>query len=172
MLTAPLPGPAPCAGGGPDAVSNTTLPLDAAELRRRIGHTNQHKPAVASRDERTRILMRTDAELIALAVACNRGLRDGMTVAQITAAVERVAGQRRIDDNVTRAFLRAVRLDHLVKRNGTFASYHARMQALSVELGRSAYTHKRGPARSHIELLDEDEEQVDVNDYIRGQGGF
>ena len=128
----------------------------------------QHGDTTRS-DLALRLLVRTDPELVALAAAVNAGIAGHETVAQITSRCR----QRLIDDNLVRAFLRAAKLEELIRRAGNFGRYHDRMQALSVELGRSAYTHRRGPARTCADdLLEDDEDTVDLSDYIRGQGGF
>ena len=147
------------------------LPLDPRLLRRRIA-LQRGRGKNATRDQVTRVLLRTDAELLALAYAVNQGLSSGDTCAQITRRVGALAGEG-TDNNVVLAFLRAVGVDRLVARRGTFAEYHIRKSMESAESGRSAYTCRRGPARRSVaEIIDDMEFDDDTSDYIRGQGAI
>lgn len=155
-------------------VNEVLLPVEAGELRRMVAtRRNQHSAARCGRDQVTRILMLVDAELVAMAAAINASMRDGLNVSQITRRLVERGATRRIDEAVVLSFLRAVGLEHRVKRRGGFAAYHARKALETAQLGTSAYTNRRGPARLGIEDLPEiDDDEADALDYIRGQGAF
>ncbi len=152
------------------------LPLDAAELRRMIGW--RHGPGHDQpKSDVVRVLIRTDPQLLQLALAVNVGLKAGHSATRISQHLTTYA-RSGMDANLVLAFLRAVGLDLRVRRQGGYAKYHSRKKAEGENLGRSAYTHKRGPARQHwadaVSDFDPDEQSADAwtSDYIRGQGGF
>lgn len=153
-------------------LADQSLPLDVALLRKLIGRNwRPYEHKARPRRYVTRVLMLCDPELLAMAVAVNRGLADGSSVASITARmIDRGRGVK-IDENVVREFIRAIGLEVRVKRHSGFGKYHAKKIAESALLGGSAYTHRRGPARRSVaDVVDEMDE--DINDYIRGQGAF
>lgn len=150
-----------------ERLRDQSLPLDAAALRRLMTRRTSGNRARFSREDITRVLMRTDAQLIAMAQAVNQGLKRGDSVNRITGLVVDLGVDRAIDENVVRAFLRAVGLELRCARQSNWARYHQRKAQESVELGRSAYTHKRGPAQQYehkprrrepVEFLDFDDD--------------
>ena len=91
------------------------------------------------RDDRSRLLIRTDTQLVRLATAVVGGLTSGLSCVQIAAGLPPWA-----DENLVRAFVRAVGLDGRVTRRGTWAQYHARKAASG-----EPYTCRRGKGVSY-----------------------
>lgn len=151
------------------------LPREPIELRRIIAcrrRPNATDGPHIPREDVVRVLMLCDYDLVRLAEAVNVAISEGEHFGQLRHRVLAAGIRAKVDDNVVRMFIRAVNAaSRLARRGSGWASYHAKKLELAEKLGKSAYTHRRGPARDGaIELLDDDFDEATARRRARELG--
>ena len=120
-----------------------TLPADPAQLRKLLGlRFSARGPNLKPKDV-VRLLLRTDAQLLAISAAVVDGVQKGLSCYLIAAGLPKYA-----DENLVRAFIRAAHIPHESNSGKGWARWHQRQRAAG-----TPYNCRRGPTLNRIRSM-------------------